>query len=276
MLVTGASTGIGQALVRLAASRGFRVAAVARKDEDLAALSAIGENVTPFRCDLNHPDQIEAMAAEVAEKFGDVDILVNNAGYGIRGAVDEVDEGTVRAMFEVNVFAPWLLIKAFTPGMRARRRGLVVNVSSVTGYFVSPFNGMYSATKHAMEGYSDALRMELSPFGIPVVLIEPGPVATQFMATTQKHSDDLVSNPDSMYAKAYDAALKTLANVHGNALTAESVAMSIMNAVDAKCPRPRYPLHKLSWIALFLNTFVPRRIVDGILMRQTGLTLLKK
>ncbi|MBZ0273376.1 SDR family oxidoreductase [bacterium] len=270
VVVTGAGSGIGLAATRMLAGAGYRVAAVVRKNDDAIALAAI-ENVTPFLADLALADQVDRLVREIRERMGDPNVLVNNAGFGARSAIEETPPATIREMFEVNTFAAIALVQAFCPAMRAAGEGLIVNVSSVTGVLSSPFGGIYAATKHAMEAWSDALRMELSPFGVRVVLIEPGPVATRFFKTARHHSEPVLMNPGSPYGAAYSKTLDMIANINKDAVTPESIARLILDLVNGRRPRARYRRHLLSRIAPFLVFLMPRAILDRVLQKSVGL-----
>src|SRR5512134_883364 len=178
ILVTGCSTGIGRATALEAAARGHRVFASARRPESVAGLAAKG--ITPVALDVTAPASIAEAVGEVLRSESRIDALVNNAGYGQYGAVEDVSPEEWRAQFEVNVFGALAVLRAVLPAMGRARGGTIVNVSSVAGRVAVPFAGAYSASKHALEAISDALRVELSPWGIRVVLVEPGPISTRF------------------------------------------------------------------------------------------------
>ena len=271
VLVTGAGAGIGLATVELLAKEGFQVAAVARKDEDLRRLAAISPDVCPFKADLSMPDDIAKLSDDIKSRYRGVDVLVNNAGYGLRGAVEDCPVDAVREMFEVNVFAPLSLVKYFLPFMRARKKGLIINVSSVTGIWTSPFNGLYASAKHALEGWSDALRMEVDPFGVRVVLVQPGPVATNFLTNAERRSETVLSNADSPYAGIYKKMPASVSSLHKSAVKPEKVARLVLRIVRAKRPRARYRVHFIARVAPFLLSFIPRRWLDRLLQKIVGL-----
>ena len=181
VLITGCSTGIGRAAASHLAARGYTVIATARRVEDLADLAAAGCRTLPL--DVTDEASMRAAVDAVEAAHGRIDVLVNNAGYSQSGAVESVPLARTRAQFETNVFGPLRLTQLVLPGMRRRRAGRVVNVSSMGGRLVFPGGGVYHASKYAVEALSDALRYELRPFGIAVVLIEPGLIKTNFAAT---------------------------------------------------------------------------------------------
>lgn len=204
VLVTGCSTGIGRDVARRLADEGWTVVATARRAETLADLAVAR------RLALDVTDEQSAATAvwETVRAFGRIDALVNNAGYAARGAMEEMSAEALRAMFEVNVIGAARMLRLVAPFMREQRFGTIVNVSSIAGRMSMPVNGGYSASKFALEAISDAARQELAPFGVHVVIVEPGPIATRFDATMHTASA-VLADPSSPYAGLYarDAAL---------------------------------------------------------------------
>ena len=180
-LITGCSTGFGRELATILIKRGYRVAATARDPEKLADLVA-GHDASALtvRLDVGKPADIAAAVEATRQKFGRIDVLVNNAGYGYLAAVEEGDDADIRAMFETNFFGVAALTRAVLPLMRAQNSGAVVNVSSMGGFIGNPGSGYYAATKFALEGLSEALSKEVAPFGIKVLIVEPGPFRTDW------------------------------------------------------------------------------------------------
>jgi NAD(P)-dependent dehydrogenase (short-subunit alcohol dehydrogenase family) len=179
VLITGASSGIGRATAHLFADRGWNVAATMREPDDAGELAA-GDNVLVTRLDLLDNASI-TFAVRVAEaRFGGIDVLVNNAGYGAYGPLEATPMAVIRRQFDVNLFGLIETIQAVLPGMRARRQGVIVNVSSVGGRMAYPLGTLYHGSKWAVEGLSEALHYELRPFGIAVRIVEPGGVRTDF------------------------------------------------------------------------------------------------
>src|SRR5512141_3048320 len=179
VLITGCSTGSGRDLAERLSRAGYTVAASARRMQDLSTLEA----ALKLELDVTPPESIRRAVDSVVEKFGRIDVLVNNAGYAVRGAVEEVTIEAAQRMFDTNVFGVMRMVQAVAPHMRERKAGRIINISSVVGKLVTPANGTYAATKFAVEALSDALRMELAPFGVQVVVIEPGSIQTRFHAT---------------------------------------------------------------------------------------------
>ena len=177
-LVTGGSSGIGEETARGLVGAGFTTYAVARRVDRLAALEADG--VRTFAMDVTDDASMVAGVERIVAEHGRIDVLVNNAGYGSYGAVEDVPIDEARRQFEVNVFGLARLVQLVTPQMRAQRSGRIINISSIGGKFYEPLGAWYHATKFAVEGLSDSLRLELQPFGIDVVIIEPGPIRTEW------------------------------------------------------------------------------------------------
>ncbi len=270
VLVTGAGSGIGRAAVGLLAKRGFAVAAVARKDRDILDLRGV-KGVFPYKADLSRPEQVEELAARIKDAHGGVDVLVNNAGFGLRGAVEETGDALVRGIFEVNVFAPLFLVRKFLPGMREKGDGLIINIGSVTGVFSSPVNGIYASTKHALEGWTDALRMEVASFGVRVVLIQLGPVDTNFFKNSREYSLSLLEKRGSPYTRAYERMMESISGLNESAVKPEDVARLINRIIGMKNPRARYRRHRLARVAPHLLYFFPRKVLDLVLQRKAGL-----
>lgn len=180
-LITGCSTGLGRSLAEAVLKAGHNAVITARDPQTLQDLaSAYPDSAAPTALDVRDSGQVENAVKLAKHRFGGIDVLVNNAGYGYRAAVEEGDEQEVADLFATNFFGTVALIKAVLPGMRARRSGTILNVSSIAGRLAAPGSGYYSATKFAVEGMSDALRKEVEPLGIRVAIIEPGAFRTDF------------------------------------------------------------------------------------------------
>ncbi|WP_371480471.1 oxidoreductase [Kitasatospora sp. NBC_00315] len=180
-LITGASSGFGLAIAEAALAAGDTVVAAVRRPEALAEFAAAHpERVSPVALDVTDPARITEVAAEVLERFGRVDVLVNNAGRGLVGAVEETTEQELRELMDLHFFGPAALTRALLPQMRRRGSGAVVQMSSMGGRFSFPGVGAYSATKFALEGLSEALALEVAPFGVKVLIVEPGSFRTGF------------------------------------------------------------------------------------------------
>jgi NAD(P)-dependent dehydrogenase (short-subunit alcohol dehydrogenase family) len=179
--ITGCSTGFGREIAKAVLARGWRAAITARQPEQLAALAeGHGDLALPLKLDVTDPAMIDAVVAEAEARFGRIDVLVNNAGYGYMAAIEEGEDEEVRRMFETNVFGLIAVTKRVLPGMRSRRRGHIVNISSIGGLIARGSGGYYSATKFAVEALSESLSYETAPLGIKITIVEPGPFRTDW------------------------------------------------------------------------------------------------
>ncbi|MGB9224103.1 oxidoreductase [Mycobacterium sp.] len=194
-LITGCSTGLGRALAEAVIAAGHNAVVTARDAARVADLAdATPDRVLAVALDVTNPGQVAAAARQADERFGGVDVLVNNAGYGYRGAIEEGDDADVRALFETHFFGTVAMIKAVLPGMRARRSGAIVNISSI-GVQLNPVgSGYYAAAKAAIEGISGALRGELAPLGISVTVVEPGAFRTDFAGRSLTQSATVIDD----------------------------------------------------------------------------------
>jgi len=205
-LVTGASSGMGRETAIRLAEKGFQVIAAARRMDRLNELADQYQGITPKQVDLSQPEDTEAFCRYISDLPRPVSVLINNAGYSIRGALEDVSIEAIKRLFEVNLFALIRITQACLPGMRNLRKGTIVNLSSIVGKFTFPGSGIYAAAKYAVEGITDALRMELAPFGIRVVAIRPGPIATEFNEVGNKLTGDLMARTDPDYKPIYQTA----------------------------------------------------------------------
>ncbi len=238
VLITGCSSGIGRNLAERLARAGYRVVATARRPETLADLPVAHRTAL----DVEEPESVARAVQETIERFGQVDVLVNNAGYAQFGALEEVPEELVARSFAVNLHGPLRLIRAVLPQMRARGAGRIINLSSMSGRVVLPVWGAYGAAKFALEGMSDALRRELAPFGIQVVLIEPASVRTEFAPTARAQAMGVMANPGSTYRDLYRRMEQFLERSYRSAPGPEVVSQVVQRAIEAQRPRARYPV----------------------------------
>ena len=236
VLITGCSTGIGRDLARRLAQAGYQVAATARRVETLADLPA----ALKLPLDVTRPASIQKAVECTLEQFGHIDVLVNNAGYSVFGAAEEISDPLLQGMFDVNVFGMLRMVRAVVPVMRAQRSGRVINISSIVGKLVTPANGAYAASKFAVEALSDALRLELEPFGIRVVLVEPGSVKTHFADAAQAKAQAILANPSSPYRALYRKFQQVNASMRQGEAEPEAVSRVIQQAIEAPRPKARY------------------------------------
>lgn len=232
VLITGCSTGFGRAAAIELARRGHEVVATARRPEALAGLGAALELALDV-------DSDASVAAAIAQA-GELDALVNNAGWGAHGPIEKVPLGEVRRMFETNVFGAVRMIQAVAPAMRARRSGVIVNVSSMAGRAAAPLMGFYSASKFALEGISEALHFELGHFGIRVVVIEPGFVRSSFRDNAARFGTD--DPPYDELQRAWAGSDSAL--IGGERPGPEIVGVAIADAVEGKRQALRWPVGK--------------------------------
>lgn len=266
--VTGASRGIGRATALALVGGGYRVFALARSMSDLEALAGMAPagTVVPVELDITDDRSREATIRRIMDDtdgYG-LDVLVNNAGYGQEGPIEDVPIEAMRRQFEVNVFGLVAFTQPFIPPMRERGTGRIVNISSAAGRFSTPFEGVYSASKFALEAMSDALRRELRPFGIAVILIEPGPIRTDFGRIAAENE---VRRGNSTYS----GRLARFRNAQtGNRLfrrSPEAVARVVVRAVKSEHPRPRYVITVPARLAE-IGRIVPDRVVDAVIGRM--------
>ena len=275
-LVTGASSGIGRATALLLDRSGFQVFAGVRRGEQGEALRRqASERLTPILLDVTDQHSIEAAARSVADKLGGRALagLVNNAGIDIAGPLETSSVAEARSQFEVNVIGLLAVTQAFLPLLR-QGRGRLVNMGSVLGRLAIPLMGAYSASKFALEGLTDALRIELRPWGILVSLIEPGPVATPLWSKTHLlagMNEERGAAAGELYATANAAAHAAFTKFGQTGISPDRVAAKVFEALMASNPKPRYLVGRdakaLSWLA----SLVPDRIRDRILIKRFGL-----
>jgi NAD(P)-dependent dehydrogenase (short-subunit alcohol dehydrogenase family) len=265
ILITGCSSGIGRATAIEAARRGHQVFASARRREDVADLTAKG--METLSLDVTDPASIGKGIAATLAAAGRIDALVNNAGYGQYGAIEDVSPEEWLAQFEVNVFGALAVLRAVLPAMRAARRGTIVNVSSLAGKVTVPFAGAYCASKHALEAISDALRVELAPWQIRVVVIEPGPIQTHFGDRSREATARILGTPgpySSFYENAEKASVKEFQRGRRRP---EAVARVIVRAIESKRPRTRYRVAPLSRVMVPLKALTSDRFLDRRMKR---------
>ena len=268
ILVTGCSSGIGAATADLLVKAGHTVYATARRVEALDGLEAAGARVLAL--DVRSEESMSAAVRAVEDDHGRVGTLVNNAGYGEYGTIEETDLDKVRAMFETNVFGLARMCQLVLPGMRVARAGRIVNIGSMGGRITFPVGGYYHATKYAVEALSDALRNEVHPFGVDVVLVEPGLIRSRFQETVLT-SEAHVPQADSPYAALLGTSASNTSGGYQNPLLAagpERVARVVLNAIEARRPRSRYVITPAARAAITARTLGGDRVWDAIVRQQ--------
>ncbi|SFI48861.1 SDR family oxidoreductase [Nitrosomonas sp. Nm34] len=269
ILITGCSSGIGYCVAHALHKRGYRVFATARRQESVERL--LTEGLESLRLDLNEPDSIQQAFEEIMHRtHGQLYALFNNGAYGLPGAVEDLSREALRAQFETNVFG-WLeLTNLVLPIMRKQGYGRIIQNSSVLGFAAMPFRGAYNASKYAIEGLSDTLRLELMGTQIFVSLIEPGPIATQFRANALKALQKYINIDNSFHGEKYRAVLERL-NKQGPAvpftLPPEAVLKKVIHALEAHHPQPRYYVTFPTYLFGFLKRFLSIRLLDKLLAK---------
>ncbi len=270
ILITGCSSGIGHALAKAFKAGGYRVFAAARKDDDLQRLST--EGFTAIKLDVNNAEDIARTCQRLNAEAGRLDVLINNAGYGAMGPLLDGGAEAMRRQFETNVFSLVELTRACFPLLRTRR-GLVVNIGSVSGVMVTPFAGAYCASKAAVHALSDVLRLELAPFAIGVMEVQPGAIASSFGNNASTQAEQLI-HESSPWWPLRDAIRARAKASQDRSTPAEHLATSLLAAVR----KPRHPtllrIGNGSRILPLLARWVPQRLLNRVLSKRFGLNLL--
>ncbi|MDP4509232.1 SDR family oxidoreductase [Nonomuraea turcica] len=268
VLVTGASTGIGRATALLLAREGFTVYAGVRKEADGQAL---GPTVTPITLDVTDPGQI----AEAVRTIDRLDALVNNAGIGVTGPLEFVSLDALRRQYEVNVFGQVAVTQAMLPKLRASK-GRVVTVGSVGSWITLPFGGPLCSSKHAIRSLNDALRMEVKPWGIRAVLIEPGSIHTAAVDKLEGEVEPRLAAIGEEGRRLYGAAYRTMVTSglkeERSGSSPDVVARAVLHALTARKPRSRYPVGKKSRLMSTLGRILPQYTLDALRLRALGLS----
>ena len=268
VLITGASSGIGKATAQTLIGKGYRVYVTARRIERMNDLKDLG--CIPVQMDITKEEDIQAVVNQIKTENAGVDILINNAGFGMYGAMEDTTIEDARYQFEVNLFGLAGLTQLILPKMREKRSGKIINISSMGGKIYTPLGSWYHATKHALEGWSDCLRLELKAFNIDVVIIEPGAIKTEFGTVMIKPM--LERSGDTAYSKlAHQLADATKASYEAdNASEPKVIADLILKAIEAKKPKTRYAAGKLAKPLLFIRKWGGDRTFDWILSKMIG------
>lgn len=263
ILLTGASSGIGKATAQRLLAEGYRVYVAARRVEKMQDLAQQGAILLAM--DVTDEAQVVAAIERITNEQGGVDVLINNAGFGMYGAMEDTSINEARYQFEVNLFGLARLTQLVLPSMRQRRAGTIINISSMGGRIYTPLGTWYHATKHALEGWSDCLRVELAPFGIKVVIIEPGLIKTEFDAVMIEPM--LKRSGTSAYAQMARKVAKTsrLAYSARIASPPSLIAATISKVLKTRRPQTRYVVGALARPMLFLRRLLGDRIFDRIL-----------
>jgi NAD(P)-dependent dehydrogenase (short-subunit alcohol dehydrogenase family) len=259
-LVTGASAGIGKAIVLRLLAEGWVVYGGARRTELMNDLLQAGAKVLPL--DVTSEVSMAAAVATVLQAEGHLDALVNNAGYGSYGAIEDVPIEEARRQFEVNVFGLARLCQLVLPAMRTARSGTILNISSMGGRFWMPVGGWYHATKHALEVLSDTLRMEVAPFGIRVVVVQPGAIRSEWAEIAADHLD--ANSRHSVYRRLTEPMARLLRS-YPAAAGPEVVARTVTKALSSRRPRRRYAVPLDARLAIFAKWVLPEFAWEALL-----------
>lgn len=273
ILVTGASSGIGEATAILLAQKGFRIFAAARRVDKLKALEGLGGGrISALAMDVTQTDSVAGALAKIgAPLYG----LVNNAGVSVTGPAELVPDADWRRQFETNVFGLMNVTRAVAPAMRAQGFGRIVNIGSVAGRLVAPFMGVYATSKHAVEGLSDALRRELSPFGVKVSLVRPGFIHTEF-GEQEQDGMKAFTDPACPYAAEVEIVRKWHAKGHPNGAPPSVIADIVHHAMTAARPHARYVAPARYQASIFLANVAPAALVDRVFENAVGLARFRR
>jgi len=264
ILITGCSTGIGRSTALCSHGRGHTVIATARRPETLDGLP---DDIVKLQLDVCDTGSVDRAIAEANERCGAITAVVNNAGYGQAGPVECVTEEQVRAQFDTNVEGPLRVIRAVLPQMREGGHGTIVNVSSAAGRFSTPFLGVYCASKFALEALSDALRIEVEPFGVRVVIIEPGPITTNFGEIALGSTEaTILDDPDNPYHRRATRAATIDDALERFFKSPSDVAKVIVASIEARSPRARRTITLPAKMGAVTAMF-PTVLIDHLLRR---------
>ena len=267
-MITGASSGIGSAAALSLLSQGFTVYGAARRIDRLEALASQG--VKPLALDVTDAKSMQDGIANVLASSGRIDVLVNNAGYGSYGAIEDVSQEEAKRQFDVNVFGAMELTKLVLPQMRKQGSGRIINISSVGGRAVGPFGGWYHGTKFALEALSDSLRMELKPFGIDVVVVEPGGIKSEFLDIAA--SGLQATSGNGPYADRVKSMLASFTNPRMMSMQSppQIIADVIARAATVKKPKNRYVAGFGARPLVTLRRLLSDRAFDSLISRVSG------
>jgi len=279
VLITGGTDGLGKATAILLAERGYRVIAAGRSQAKRVELDTLAKTknlpLTTVELDVCSDASVNRAVESVIGSCGAIDVLINNAGVGYMAVVEELKMEDLKQQFETNLFGVLRVTQAVLPGMRARRSGHIVMLSSVAGLVTPPTYGAYSSSKHALEGLSNALRLELFPFSIQVVLIEPGYIVTNFQQTAkdlaQPYAESAKTSP---YEKIYSGASAGAAKGRAKSkATPEDCARVILQAIESPNPNARYGVTPLATLVKWAKRLASDRMLDEFLRRTYGVSV---
>lgn len=268
ILITGCSSGIGHDAALNLKKRGYRVIASCRKIEDAQKLESLGLEV--INLDVSDSLSIQSAFTKLLTMTeGRLDVLINNAGYGQAGALEDITRDVIRQQFETNVFGLLEVTNLAIPIMRKQGQGRIINISSILGIISMPFRGAYNASKYAVEGLSDTLRLELHSSGIHVVTIEPGPIESKFRDNSVDSSMKNLDMKKSYFSKQYEAMLTSFKQAKSDSFftkTTEVVINKLVHAIESNRPRAKYPVTFPSHLFIFLKRILSTRLLDKLFL----------
>jgi NAD(P)-dependent dehydrogenase (short-subunit alcohol dehydrogenase family) len=277
VLITGGTDGLGRAAALLLAEKGYRVYAAGRSPEKRAEIDRLATNgklpLESLELDVCDENSVSRSVQYVRQKSGNLDVLINNAGVGLMAVAEELKLDDLRRLYETNIFGLLRMTQAVLPHMRARKSGRILMLSSVAGILTPPTYAAYSSSKHAVEALSNALRLELYPFNIEVILIEPGYIMTNFQKAGRELAPSYVEGAAaSPYAKIYEGAIAGASNSRRESKTTpEDCARVILHAIEASHPKARYTVTPLAKWAAFGKRMLPDTLMDSFLRRKFGI-----
>ena len=265
VLITGASSGIGRETAILLSSKGYRVYAGARRVEKMKDLEELGIQIR--RLDVTDEESMKTCVTSIEKVEGSIDILINNAGYGSYGAIEDVPIEEAKKQLEVNLFGMARMTQLILPKMRENRFGKIVNISSMAGIIWTPLGGWYHASKFAVEGLSNSLRMETKQFGIDVILIEPGGVKSEWSTITAKHIDEF--SKGGAYAKLAEGFSQTLKGFYSNKHITEpkEIAETIYKSIASEKPKTRYLVGFMAKPFVWTKRLLSDKLYDKLTLR---------
>ena len=264
VLITGASSGMGKLTAKDLINAGYTVYCVARSVDKMQDLADIGGHT--MKMDVTNEDDIKRVVKDIIEKEGRIDVLWNNAGYGLYGPVEDVPMDKVQMQFEVNVFGVARLTKKVLPYMRAQGDGLIINTSSMGGKIYTPLGAWYHASKHAIEGYSDCLRFEVKPFGIKVVVLEPGVINTGFAKGVRDNFS--FESQNGPYKEMVEAYIKAMDNNAMPGSNPSVISKTIQKIITSKKPKTRYVAGQGGRLMINMRKIFGDRVYDSLMSRM--------
>lgn len=266
IMITGASSGMGKVTAKKLISEGYKVYTLARRLEAMEDIKELGGY--PMQMDVSRQEDIARVVSDIIAREGRIDVLWNNAGFGLYGSVEDIPLEEARMQMEVNLFGLAAVTQAVLPYMRMAGKGLVINTSSVGGKVYFPMGAWYHASKHAVEGLSDYMRLELKPFGIDVVILEPGFIATEFGKVLIDNFEKLPSN--SAYAEMMNVIISQTkkTEAEGNNSQPEVIAEAVSKIIRSRKPKTRYRVGKFATPMIVMRSLLSDKVFDKVVMSQ--------